>query len=87
VLGPHQQGDQEFYSGKDETTPENRHRLPGVTDEAPSPQKARQPHPRADPQARPQGQEGRCHSDNVADADEAKLVQLNTLKALNESGL
>ena len=42
--------------------------------------------------AGPQGQEGRLSfSDNVQDADEAKLVQLNTLKAhgvtVNETGL
>jgi phosphomethylpyrimidine synthase len=37
------------------------------------------------------GKKAACHSDNVNDADEAKLVQLNTLKAhgvvVNESGL
>jgi phosphomethylpyrimidine synthase len=37
------------------------------------------------------GKKAACHSDNVEDADEAKLVQLNTLKAhgvvVNEGGL
>jgi phosphomethylpyrimidine synthase len=37
------------------------------------------------------GKKADCHSDNVADTDSAKLVQLNTLKAhgvvVNESGL
>jgi hypothetical protein len=37
------------------------------------------------------GTKAACHSDNVADADEAKVVQVNTLKAhgvvVNESGL
>ena len=37
------------------------------------------------------GKKADCHSDNVADPDEAKVVQLNTLKAhgvaVNESGL
>ncbi len=37
------------------------------------------------------GKKHDCHSDHVADAEEAKLVQVNTLKAhgvsVNESGL
>jgi hypothetical protein len=37
------------------------------------------------------GKKADCHSDNVSDASEAKLVQINTLKAhgvaVNESGL
>ena len=37
------------------------------------------------------GKKAVCHSDNVEDANEAKLVQLNTLKSqgvvVNESGL
>jgi phosphomethylpyrimidine synthase len=37
------------------------------------------------------GKKAACHSDNVADAEKAKLVQLNTLKAhgvvVNEKGL
>jgi phosphomethylpyrimidine synthase len=37
------------------------------------------------------GKKAACHSDNVAQADDAKVVQLNTLKAhgvaVNESGL
>ena len=37
------------------------------------------------------GKKAACHSDNVEDPEEAKLVQLNTLKArgiaVNESGL
>ena len=37
------------------------------------------------------GKKAVCHSDNVKDAEEAKLVQLNTLKAhgvaVNEGGL
>ena len=37
------------------------------------------------------GKKAVCHSDNVNDAEEAKLVQVNTLKAhgmtVNESGL
>ena len=37
------------------------------------------------------GKKAACHSDNVADAENAKLVQLNTLKAhgvaVNETGL
>jgi hypothetical protein len=37
------------------------------------------------------GKKAACHSDNVNDESEAKLVQLNTLKAhgvaVNESGL
>ena len=37
------------------------------------------------------GKKAECHSDNVEDAAQAKLVQINTLKAhgvvVNESGL
>jgi hypothetical protein len=37
------------------------------------------------------GKKADCHSDNVANSDDAKLVQVNTLKAhgvtVNESGL
>jgi len=37
------------------------------------------------------GKKAACHSDNVHDAEEAKMVQINTLKAhgvtVNESGL
>ena len=37
------------------------------------------------------GKKAACHSDNVKDAEQAKLVQVNTLKAhgvtVNESGL
>ena len=37
------------------------------------------------------GEKAACHSDNVANPDEAQLVQINTLKAhgvaVNESGL
>ena len=37
------------------------------------------------------GKKAACHSDNVKDENEAKVVQLNTLKAhgvtVNESGL
>ena len=37
------------------------------------------------------GKKAVCHTDNVKDADEAKLVQVNTLKAhgvtVNESAL
>ncbi len=37
------------------------------------------------------GKKAACHSDNVMDAEEAKLVQVNTLKAhgvtVNESGM
>jgi phosphomethylpyrimidine synthase len=37
------------------------------------------------------GKKADCHSDNIAEPDQAKLVQLNTLKAhgveVNESGI
>ena len=37
------------------------------------------------------GKKAACHSDNVKDAEQAKLVQVNTLKAhgvaVNETGL
>ena len=37
------------------------------------------------------GSKAACHSDNVGDAEQARLVQLNTLKAhgltVNEAGL
>ena len=37
------------------------------------------------------GKKAACHSDNVKDEEEAKLVQINTLKAhgvtVNEAGL
>ena len=85
---------QEFASGKDDDAqPEKRAmKSTGVTDDRLEVLKQRgnltpeQIHALAH-----KGKKAACHSDNVADPDDAKLVQLNTLKAhgvvVNETGL
>src|SRR5690349_20879781 len=84
----------DFLSGKDEASQPARRALqsPGVSDEGAETLKRRgnltpdEIHALAH-----KGKKAACHSDNVADADSAKLVQLNTLKAhgvaVNETGL
>ena len=84
----------DFYSGKDEQAQPAKKALasPGVTDAGADVLRQRgvltpdQIHKLAH-----KGQKAACHSDHVADAEQAKLVQLNTLKAhgvaVNESGL
>src|SRR5688500_2401373 len=84
----------DFYSGKDEAAQPAKKAAasPGVTDAGAEALRQRgvltpdQIHKLAH-----KGQKAACHSDNVDDAEQAKLVQLNTLKAhgveVNESGL
>ena len=84
----------EFYSGKDEQSqPAKKAQIsPGLTAAGTDILKQRgvlsqeEIHKLAH-----KGQKAACHSDLVKDADEAKLVQLNTLKAhgvqVNESGI
>jgi phosphomethylpyrimidine synthase len=84
----------DFYSGKDDKAqPEKRVAAsPGVTDAGAEVLKQRgvlgpdEIHKLAH-----KGKKAACHSDNVQDADAAKLVQVNTLKAhgvaVNDSGL
>jgi phosphomethylpyrimidine synthase len=84
----------EFMSGKDEQSQPERpaSKTPGVSDEGVEALRKRgnltqeQIHALAH-----KGQKAACHSDNVENPDQAKVVQLNTLKAhgvaVNESGL
>ena len=84
----------EFYSGKDESSQPVKKAIqsPGVSEEGAEILKQRgvltqeQIHVLAH-----KGQKAACHSDNVKDAKDAKVVQINTLKAhgvtVNETGL
>jgi len=84
----------DFYSGKDESAQPDRKAKasPGVNDAGAEVLKQRgvltpeQIHKLAH-----KGKKAVCHSDNVGDAEQARLVQVNTLKAhgvtVNESGL
>jgi len=84
----------DFYSGKDEAAQPAKKAVasPGVTPAGADVLRQRgvltpdQIHKLAH-----KGQKAACHSDNVKDANEAQLVQLNTLKAhgvaVNEAGL
>jgi len=85
---------EEFYSGKDEGAQPGRKAMasPGVTAEgAEVLQKRGNLSPEEVMRLAHKGTKAACHSDNVADAGEAKVVQINTLKAhgvvVNESGL
>jgi phosphomethylpyrimidine synthase len=84
----------DFYSGKDEDSqPEKRAmKSPGITDTGAEILKARANLTQEQIHALAHGgQKAACHSDNVKDSDEAKLVQVNTLRAhgvnVNDSGL
>jgi phosphomethylpyrimidine synthase len=84
----------DFYSGKDEDSqPEKRAmQSPGVTDEGAEILAARKNlSPEEIMKLAHKGKKAACHSDNVKDENDAKLVQVNTLKAhgvaVNESGL
>jgi phosphomethylpyrimidine synthase len=84
----------DFYSGKDEQAQPAKKAIasPGVTDAGAETLRHRgvltpdQIHKLAH-----KGKKAACHSDNVTDAEQAKLVQINTLKAhgvaVNDSGL
>jgi phosphomethylpyrimidine synthase len=84
----------DFYSGKDAQAQPAKRALasPGVTEAGADVLKQRgilspdEIHKLAH-----KGKKAACHSDNVEDVEQAKLVQLNTLKAhgvtVNESGL
>ena len=84
----------DFYSGKDESAQPDRKAKasPGVNDAGAEVLKQRgvltpeQIHKLAH-----KGKKAVCHSDNIGDAEQARLVQVNTLKAhgvtVNESGL
>jgi phosphomethylpyrimidine synthase len=84
----------EFYSGKaEDSQPQKKSQSsPGLTPDGLEILKHRgNLTPTQIHQLAHKGQKAVCHSDNVKDADEAKLVQLNTLKAhgvaVNESGV
>jgi phosphomethylpyrimidine synthase len=84
----------DFYSGKDENSqPEKRaQKSPGITDTgAEILNKRANLTPEQIHALAHGGKKAACHSDNVKDADDAKLVQVKTLKAhgvgVNESGL
>ena len=84
----------EFYSGKDEKSQPEKKALasPGVTNAGADILKQRGVlSPDEIHKLAYKGKKAVCHSDNVADENEAKLVQINTLKAhgvaVNESGL
>jgi phosphomethylpyrimidine synthase len=85
---------EEFFSGKDGSSqPEKRaSHSPGVSDEGLETLKSRgNLSPDEIMRLAHKGKKAACHSDNVADADDAKFVKLNTLKAhgvtVNEAGL
>ncbi len=85
---------QEFASGKDETSQPAKKALvsPGVSAVGADILKQRGNLSQDEiMKLAHKGQKAGCHSDNVANADDAKLVQINTLKAhgvaVNESGL
>jgi phosphomethylpyrimidine synthase len=84
----------DFYSGKDEDSqPEKRaQKSPGLSDAGVEVLRHRgNLSPEEIMKLAHKGQKAACHSDNVKDEQEAKLVQVNTLKAhgvtVNESGL
>src|SRR4051812_15633825 len=84
----------EFMSGKDEDAQPERtaQRSPGVSDEGvESLQKRGNLTPEQIHALAHKGKKAACHSDHVANPDDAKVVQINTLKAhgvaVNESGL
>jgi phosphomethylpyrimidine synthase len=84
----------DFYSGKDESSQPEKTAMksPGVSESGAEILKQRGNLTSEEiMQLAHKGQKAACHSDNVQDADDAKLVQLNTLKAhgvaVNESGL
>jgi phosphomethylpyrimidine synthase len=84
----------EFYSGKDEAAQPTKKALasPGVNDAGAEVLKKRgNLSPEEIHQLAHKGKKAACHSDIVKDGNEAKLVQLNTLKAhgvaVNETGL
>src|SRR3712207_6781500 len=84
----------DFYSGKDEAAQPAKKALasPGVTEAGADVLRQRGVlTPEEVHKLAHKGKKAVCHSDNVQDAGQAKLVQLNTLKAngvaVNESGL
>jgi phosphomethylpyrimidine synthase len=84
----------DFYSGKDAASQPARKALrsPGISGEGVEILKQRGVLSQEEiMKLAHKGQKADCHSDNVADAQEAKVVQINTLKAhgvvVNETGL
>src|SRR5688500_10969451 len=84
----------DFYSGKDETSQPAKRAIPspGVSDEGKEILEKRGVLSQAEIlKLAHKGKKASCHSDVVKDETEAKLVQLNTLKAhgvtVNERGL
>jgi phosphomethylpyrimidine synthase len=84
----------DFYSGKDEQSQPEKPAMksPGVSDEGVESLKQRNNlSPDQIMRLAHKGRKADCHSDNVADAEEAQVVKLNTLKAhgvtVNETGL
>jgi len=84
----------EFYSGKDEAAqPEKTAKAsPGISESGSEILKQRgNLSPEEIFRLAHKGKKAACHSDNVADESEAKLVQIDTLKAhgvvVNETGL
>jgi phosphomethylpyrimidine synthase len=84
----------DFYSGKDEHAQPERRAMasPGVSDAGAETLKQRGILSQDEiMKLAHKGTKAACHSDNVKDEDEAKLVQVNTLKAhgvaVNETGL
>ena len=84
----------DFYSGKDEAAQPAKRALasPGVTEAGADVLRQRGVlSPEEIHNLAHKGKKAACHSDNVNDPDQAKLVQLNTLKAhgvtVNDSGL
>src|SRR6476661_1470313 len=84
----------DFYSGKDEASQPEKVAIksPGVSEQGAEILKARGVLSQDEiMKLAHKGKKADCHSDNVKDAEEAKLVQVNTLKAhgvvVNESGL
>jgi phosphomethylpyrimidine synthase len=84
----------DFYSGKDDSSQpaKKAQHSPGVSEAGADILKQRgNLSPDEIHKLAHKGQKAACHSDNVHDADEAKLVQVNTLKAhgvtVNEVGL
>ena len=84
----------DFYSGKDDGAQPARKALasPGVSDAGADVLRRRGVlSPEEIHKLAHKGGKAACHSDNVGDAEQAKLVQVNTLKAhgvaVNETGL
>ncbi len=84
----------EFYSGKDESSQPNRKaaQSPGVSNAGAETLKQRGNLTQEQiMRLAHKGEKAACHSDNVKDEEDAKLVQVNTLKAhgvvVNEAGL